>query len=109
MNYYSLASGFLSAKYTSLDQIKGKARERTLGKYFTQRGLRILDALQEVSAKTGASGAQIALAWLLQKPAVTAPIVSATSIEQLDDLLGCFKVGLDPDLMQLLDQASQEQ
>lgn len=104
--YFALASGFLSAKYKNIEQIRNTPRERMLGKYFTPRGMRILDALQTVSMQTGASPAQISLAWLMQKPSVTAPIVSATSTAQLDELIQCFEVKLPSDLVTLLEQAS---
>lgn len=105
--YFALASGFLSGKYTSIDQIRNTPRERMLGKYFNPRGMRILDALQTVAKDTGASPAQISLAWLLQKPTVTAPIVSATSTAQLDELIGSFDVKLTESSMTLLEQASR--
>ena len=104
--YFALASGFLSAKYKNIEQIRNTPRERMLGKYFTPRGMRILDALQTVSMQTGASPAQMSLAWLMQKPSVTAPIVSATSTAQLDELIQCFEVKLPSDLVTLLEQAS---
>lgn len=106
--YFALASGFLSGKYTQLDQIRGTARERMLEKYFTPRGQRILGALLDISKQTGATPAQIALAWLLKRPAVTAPIVSATRIEQLDELVASLSVDLSDQAMTTLNQASSE-
>ena len=106
--YYALASGFLTGKYAELEQIRGTARERTLEKYFNPRGQRILKALHEVGQQTGATSAQIALAWLLKRPTVTAPIVSATSIEQLDELVASLSVDLPEQAMETLNQASAE-
>ena len=104
--YFALASGFLSGKYKSIDQIRNTPRERMLGKYFNPRGMSILDALQTVAKETGASPAQISLAWLLHKQSVTAPIVSATSTVQLDELICSFDLKLTESSMKLLDQAS---
>ena len=106
--YSALASGFLTGKYTQLEQIHGTARERILAKYFNPRGQRILDALIEVSRQTGATSAQIALTWLLKRPAVTAPIVSATSIEQLDEIIATLSIDLPQRAMETLSRASAE-
>ncbi len=106
--YFALASGFLSGKYTQLDQIRGTARESMLEKYFNPRGQRILSSLLEIARQTGTTPAQIALAWLLKRPAVTAPIVSATRIEQLDELVASLSVDLSDQAMTLLNQASAQ-
>jgi len=104
--YFSLASGFLTGKYRTKEDAKGAKRESQLGKYFDERGERILSALSEVAEATGAKQASIALAWLLAKPTVTAPIASATSVEQLESLFAAVELKLDDETMQKLDAAS---
>ena len=84
--YFSLASGFLTGKYKSIEESKGTKRAARVEKYFTPRGQKILDALGQVAAETGAAQASIALAWLMAQPTVAAPIASATKLEQLDAL-----------------------
>jgi aryl-alcohol dehydrogenase-like predicted oxidoreductase len=104
--YFSLASGFLSGKYRSEADTATSARKSLLQKYFTPRGMRILVALDRVAADLGAKPAQIALAWLIAQPAVTAPIASATSLEQLDDLVAATRLRLDESAIAALDAAS---
>lgn len=104
--YFALASGFLTGKYRSIDDLAGSSRADFLRKYFDERGLRILAALRELSGSLSATPAQIALAWLMARPGVTAPIASATKLEQLDDILGAADVRLSPEAMAKLDQAS---
>ncbi len=95
--YYSLASGFLSGKYRSVaDLVKSTARGSTVKRYLDARGLHLLAALDRVAAAHHATVAQVALAWVLARPGVTAPIVSATSVEQLHDLFGALTLTLDP-------------
>ncbi|MGD9923790.1 MAG: aldo/keto reductase [Pseudorhodoplanes sp.] len=107
--YYALARGFLSGKYRSVqDQSKSKTRGEGMAKYLNARGLRILDALDAVAARHAASPAQIALAWMLARPSITAPIVSATSLPQLAELLKAPDVKLDPEERAALDDASAE-
>ncbi|MDQ2926480.1 MAG: aldo/keto reductase, partial [Acidobacteriota bacterium] len=84
--YWSLASGFLTGKYRTLDDAKGAKREARLAKYFDERGMRILKALRKVSDESGAEQASVSLAWLLAQPTITAPIASATSVKQLQEL-----------------------
>jgi aryl-alcohol dehydrogenase-like predicted oxidoreductase len=105
ITYFSLASGFLTGKYRSLEDAAGKARGEDMGSYLNERGLRILDALQTVSSATGAKAAEIAIAWLLKKPGVTAPIASATSLSQLESLKKAAALKLDAEAMALLDAA----
>lgn len=105
ITYFSLASGFLTGKYRSLEDAAGKARGEDMGSYLNERGLRILDALQTVSSATGAKPAEIAIAWLLKKPGVTAPIASATSLSQLESLKKAAALKLDAEAMALLDAA----
>ena len=105
--FYSLASGFLTGKYRSADDAGKSARGGgVVQKYLNPRGLRILDALDRVSARIGASHAQVALAWLADRPAVTAPIASATSVAQLQVLIDAMQLRLDADATAELDQAS---
>ncbi|SEJ23708.1 aldo/keto reductase [Frateuria terrea] len=109
ISYYALASGFLTGKYRSeADLAKSRARGDGVRKYLDPRGLGILDALDRVAASHQATPVQIALAWLIARPGLTAPIASATSIEQLQELLGAVKLALSPDEIALLDQASAE-
>ena len=81
-------------------------RQRSNRKYMTERGFRILRALDEVAARTGAKAAQIAIAWLIAQPDVTAPIASATSIQQIDELIASARLLLDEDARALLNAAS---
>ena len=104
--YYSLASGFLTGKYRSEKDLANRSRGSVVQKYLNQRGLRILGALDEVAKQYSATPAQVSLAWLLAKPVITAPIASATSVKQLDELVGATRLGLDASAVQKLDQAS---
>ncbi|HTI16385.1 MAG TPA: aldo/keto reductase [Trinickia sp.] len=106
VTYYSLASGFLSGKYRNGDDLKKSPRGANVEKYFTARGERILDALDEVSARHGTTQASVALAWLLARPSVTAPIASATSREQVRALVAAAQLKLGADDVELLDAAS---
>jgi aryl-alcohol dehydrogenase-like predicted oxidoreductase len=106
INYYSLASGFLTGKYRTEQDIRASARQRSNRKYMTDRGFRILEALDAVAARTGAKLAQIAIAWLIAQPDVTAPIVSATSVRQLEELIAAARLSLDADAIALLNHAS---
>ena len=104
--YYSLASGFLTGKYKSKEDAAGAKRATALGKYFDDRGQRILLALAEVATEHETTSAQVALAWLMARPSITAPIASATSVEQLRDILRSADVKLSPDDVHRLDHAS---
>ncbi|KAF1013014.1 MAG: Protein tas [Stenotrophomonas maltophilia] len=110
IGYYSLASGFLSGKYRrSEDAARSSARGETVVKrYLNARGLRILAALDDVASKHSATAAQVSLAWLIARPSVTAPIVSATSVEQLQDLLAAARLALSAQDIAELDEASAE-
>jgi len=104
--YSSLASGFLTGKYrTAADAAKSPRGQRAVTR-LDQRGLRILAALDDVSSRLGAGPATVALAWLMARPSVTAPIASATSLEQLDQLIQAASLHLDSDAIRLLDEAS---
>lgn len=106
ISYYSLASGFLSGKYRSESDLGKSPRGGGVKKYLNERGFRILDALDEVSKRKNSTPARVALRWLIARPAVTAPIASATSLEQLNDLIEATKLDLDEDSIKLLDEAS---
>lgn len=105
--YYSLAAGFLTGKYRSGDDLTDKARGKTVEKYLNERGERILTALDEVAARYHTIPAKVALAWLLARPSITAPIVSATSLKQLDEVLDSTRLKLDGDAVSQLNAASQ--
>ena len=106
--YFSLASGFLTGKYRSEADIAGKARERMVKKYLNERGYRILDALDAVASEIGASPAQVAVAWLMAQPGMTAPIASATSIQQLESLFAATRLKLSAAHVDRLDRASRQ-
>lgn len=104
--YYSLASGFLTGKYRKQDDLSGRARARGASPYMNERGLKLLAEIDAVAAHHQATPAQIALAWLIAQPAVTAPIVSATSLTQLDEILAAANIVLDKEALARLDKAS---
>jgi aryl-alcohol dehydrogenase-like predicted oxidoreductase len=104
--YFSLASGFLTGKYKTKEDSKGAKREGQVGKYFDERGEKILKALDEVAEQTGAKQASIALAWLLAQPTILAPIASATSSAQLEALVAAVDLKLSPEALDQLTQAS---
>ena len=106
ITYFSLAAGFLTGKYRSEADFAKSARGAGMGKYLNARGLRILAALDDVARQTNATPAQVALAWLIARPGVTAPIASATSIAQLTELIAATRIEVARDAMLLLDQAS---
>ncbi len=92
--YYSLASGFLTGKYRSKDDIKQSARGERAMSYLDERGVKILNALDDISKAHQVKPATIALAWLMQRSSITAPIASATSVEQLKDLTKAAQIKL---------------
>jgi aryl-alcohol dehydrogenase-like predicted oxidoreductase len=106
INYYSLASGFLTGKYRSKDDLGQSARGQTVEKYLTDRGSRIIAALDQVARANDAKPAQIAIAWLIARPSITAPIASATRLTQLNELLDAAQIKLDAEAIALLDKAS---
>jgi aryl-alcohol dehydrogenase-like predicted oxidoreductase len=103
--YYGLASGFLTGKYRSAADAGKSVRGGRMADLLAGKGGAVLAAMDAVAAETGASHARIALAWLLAQDGVTAPIASATSIEQLDDLLGAWDLQLTPDQLARLTDA----
>ena len=104
--YFSLASGFLTGKYRSDADVATSKRGQFVKKYLNERGSCILRALDEVAREIHASPARIALAWLLSRPSITAPIASATTAEQLKDLIGSTELHLDDSSLQRLNDAS---
>ncbi|WP_117193043.1 aldo/keto reductase [Rhizobium terrae] len=105
INYYGLAAGFLTGKYRDKADAEGKARGYRTSTYLNDKGYRILAALDEVAVETNAEPASIALAWLRQRPGVTAPIASATSVEQLEAIVAAGNLTLSDDQMKLLNEA----
>lgn len=107
ISYYGLASGFLTGKYRSVEDLGKSPRGGGMKKHLEgEKGPRVLAALDAVAAETGATPAQIALAWVMARPAVAAPIASATSLAQLEELMGAARLSLDPAHIARLDQAS---
>jgi aryl-alcohol dehydrogenase-like predicted oxidoreductase len=106
ITYFSLAAGFLTGKYRSEADLGKSARGGGMKKYLNPRGMKILAALDEVAKRYDAKPAQIALAWLLKRPGVTAPIASATNLLQLEELLRAISLDLDADAVAMLDVAS---
>ncbi|HEV2628641.1 MAG TPA: aldo/keto reductase [Pseudolabrys sp.] len=107
INYYALAAGFLTGKYRSPDEaLKHPGRGGRLKRYADARGFAILKALDAVAARHQATLAQVALAWLMGQPLITAPIASATSLEQLNDIMKAAALKLTADDRKLLDSAS---
>jgi aryl-alcohol dehydrogenase-like predicted oxidoreductase len=104
--YFSLASGFLTGKYQSAEDAKGKNREARVQKYFDERGMKILKALKKVSEETGAEQAAVSLAWLLEQPTITAPIASATTTDQMKDLFAAVDLKLSAAQLAELTDAS---
>jgi len=106
LNYYSLASGFLTCKYRSTDDLGQSARGGGVKKYLDDRGFKILAALDEVSDTLNSNPATVSLAWLIHRPSVTAPIVSATSIEQLQSIIQAPDLAITAHEIELLTQES---
>jgi aryl-alcohol dehydrogenase-like predicted oxidoreductase len=104
--YYSLASGFLTGKYRSPADLGKSPRGGGAKSKLNERGLRILKALDEVAARSTSTPASVALAWLMARPSITAPIASATNLEQLEELIAATRVELDREDIQRLDAAS---
>lgn len=105
--YYALASGFLTGKYRSEADLSKSPRGQDIArKYLNERGFRILKDLDQVAEQHASTPARVALAWLITRPSITAPIASATSLEQLKDLVAATELVLDPSAVDLLNQAS---
>jgi aryl-alcohol dehydrogenase-like predicted oxidoreductase len=104
--YYSLASGFLTGKYRSSDDAGKSVRGGRMGDYLNERGFKILAALEEVGAETGAAMATVALAWLKSQPSIAAPIASATSLGQARELIAALTLELTDAQIEQLSEAS---
>jgi aryl-alcohol dehydrogenase-like predicted oxidoreductase len=104
--YYSLAAGFLTGKYRSEADLSKSARGAKVKNYLNDRGFRILAALDRVAARYNSTPGKVAIAWLLARPGITAPIASATSVEQLRDLLDATALELDAAAIRSLTDAS---
>ncbi len=107
IGYYSLASGFLTGKYRSKTDASGRARGARVEKYLNDAGFRVLAALDDVAKRYNATPGQIALAWLIARPSVTAPIASATNLDQLQELVKVGEISLDRDAITQIDEASR--
>lgn len=104
--YYSLASGFLTGKYRSTDNLKGSSRAGGVEKYMNERGFRILAAVDQVAESHHAKPAEVALAWLMARPGVTAPIASATKVAHVESFAHAATLHLTPAEIELLGQVS---
>jgi len=103
--YYGLASGFLTGKYRSKDDLGQSVRGGRMTELLDGKGADVLAAMDGIAEETGASHAQIALAWLIAQPGVTAPIASATKVAQLEDLLPAMEVKLSKEQLERLTNA----
>jgi len=107
ISYYGLASGFLTGKYRSLADLGKSPRGGGMKKHLEgEKGPKVLAALDAAATELGATPAQVALAWVMARPAVAAPIASATSLAQLEELMGAARLSLDPAHIARLDAAS---
>ncbi|MGZ3872943.1 MAG: aldo/keto reductase [Mucilaginibacter sp.] len=106
ITYYSLASGFLTGKYRSENDLSQSSRGQGVKKFLNPRGYKILAALDKVAAEYNATPASVALAWVIARPGITAPIASATSIQQLTELTKAVDLQLNSDAIDLLNSAS---
>jgi aryl-alcohol dehydrogenase-like predicted oxidoreductase len=104
--YYALAGGFLTGKYRSEKDLAKSVRGAGMKKYMNERGFRILDALDEVAKKLQSTPARVALAWLIARPSITAPIASATNAAQLTELIEATRLQLDQQSIDRLNAAS---
>jgi len=106
--FYSLANGFLTGKYRSKDDLGKSVRGMRNAEYLEGRGMRVLAALDEVAAETKAALATVALAWTMAQPGITAAIASATSVEQLQELVAALTLELKPGQIERLNAASAQ-
>lgn len=108
INYFALAAGFLTGKYRNEADFAASPRGEGVKKYLDPKGRRVLAALDDIAASHRASPAQVAVAWLIARPSITAPIASATSTTQLDDLIRAATLSLSPADIATLDRASAD-
>jgi len=104
--YYGLANGFLSGKYRDKEDLGKSTRGQRVAGYLEGKGIRVLAALDQIAGETGAALATISLAWLMAQPTIVAPIASATSVEQLEELTAAMELKLSHDQLARLDEAS---
>ena len=106
ISYFALASGFLTGKYRTDQDTSKSVRGGSMGKYMNERGMKIINALDEVSEKYKTSVTAVALTWVIARPTIIAPIVSATSIEQFGQIASAVNLELDAPSIELLNHAS---
>jgi hypothetical protein len=106
--FYGLANGFLAGKYRSADDLSKSVRGERNANYLEGRGMRVLEALDEIAAETGAAVATVALAWLIAQPAVTSALASATNLEQLGEITAAMHFRLTSAQIERLDAVSAE-
>jgi len=107
IGYYSLASGFLTGKYRSKADMEGRLRGARVEKYLNDYGFGVVAALDDVAKRYNVKPGQVAIAWLIARPSVTAPIASATNLDQLKELMGAAEITLDAAAIQQIDAASK--
>jgi aryl-alcohol dehydrogenase-like predicted oxidoreductase len=107
INFYALASGFLTGKYRSAADLEKSVRGGGAKMYLNERGLAVLGGLDAVADTLGATAGQVALAWQIARPSITAPIASATSPAQLDELVGAARLLIDKPSIDLIDRVSR--
>ncbi|VVT55712.1 Aldo/keto reductase, SCO4109 family [Kosakonia radicincitans] len=105
VTYYSLASGFLSGKYRSEKDLSQSQRGQGIAKYLNPRGFAIIDALETIAAKHNVKPAEVALAWLINQPGVTAPIASATNVAHVESFVTAVTLNLSADELATLTKA----
>ncbi|MGQ1397646.1 aldo/keto reductase [Acinetobacter baumannii] len=109
LSYFSLAQGFLSGKYRSLDDLStNSSRGTDIAKYLNPRGINILNTLDQIANAYKVKPSQIAIKWLLEQPGITAPVVSATNLNQLQEILNAVQLRIDKDSIELLNSVSAE-
>lgn len=106
LSYYSLASGFLTGKYRSTDDLSKSQRGGGVKKYLDEKGIRVLEALDKISEKHDTTQASISLAWLMARPTITSPIVSVTSLKQMESIIKAPQLKLEKEDMDLLNSVS---
>lgn len=105
ITYFSLGCGFLTGKYRTEKDLENRPRAYRVKEMMNERGMRILDGLDQVAAECHATQAQVALAWLMAQPGITAPIASATNLDQLNDLVGAAQLELSEEAIRVLNEA----
>jgi aryl-alcohol dehydrogenase-like predicted oxidoreductase len=107
INYYSLAAGFLTGKYRNKEDQNKSVRGARMERYMNERGFKVLAVLDKVAAEYNSTSGKVAIAWLNSKPTIAAPIASATSIDQLKDLMDASRILLREDTIKLLDTETE--